>query len=228
MAEQVLVFDMDGVLVDVSDSYRACVQRTVRHFTGREITREAIQDYKNAGGWNNDWDLCHHLIAGAGVAVTYEQVVEQFNVFFLGKDGRPDALIYRERWVAKPGLLERLAARFDFALFSGRVWEEMEITLARFCRALRFDPIMTADRVEFQKPAPEGLLRIAEAHRGKRMWYVGDTIDDARAAWAAGVPFIGIAAPSNPRAGELAARLAGEGALAVLGDINELEKVLPE
>jgi HAD superfamily hydrolase (TIGR01548 family) len=228
MAEQVLVFDMDGVLVDVSDSYRECVQRTVRHFTGREITRETIQDYKNAGGWNNDWDLCHHLINGTGVAVTYEQVVEQFNVFFLGKDGRPDALIYRERWVAKPGLLERLAARFDFALFSGRVWEEMEITLARFCRALRFDPIMTADRVEFQKPAPEGLLRIAEAHRGKRMWYVGDTIDDARAACAAGVPFIGIAAASNPRAGELAARLAAEGALAVLDDINGLEKVLPE
>ncbi len=42
---QVLVFDMDGVLVDVTDSYRETIVRTVEHFTGRTITRESIQDY---------------------------------------------------------------------------------------------------------------------------------------------------------------------------------------
>jgi len=32
---EVLVFDMDGVLVDVSDSYRETIIRTVAHFTGK-------------------------------------------------------------------------------------------------------------------------------------------------------------------------------------------------
>ena len=29
---------------------------------------------------------------------------------------------------------------------------------------------------------------------GRKLWYVGDTVDDARSASAAGVPFIGIVA----------------------------------
>ena len=57
MAERILVFDMDGVLVDVSESYRETIQRTVEHFTGKRATRESIQDWKNRGGWNDDWAL---------------------------------------------------------------------------------------------------------------------------------------------------------------------------
>ncbi len=32
---RLIVFDMDGVLVDVSESYRETIVRTVEHFTGR-------------------------------------------------------------------------------------------------------------------------------------------------------------------------------------------------
>jgi HAD superfamily phosphatase len=54
---------MDGVLVDVTESYREPSQRTVEHFTGA-ASRPAreIQDYKNQGGWNDDWKLSHHMI----------------------------------------------------------------------------------------------------------------------------------------------------------------------
>jgi phosphoglycolate phosphatase-like HAD superfamily hydrolase len=38
----VIVFDMDGVLVDVTESYRETIRQTVQHFTGQEITRELI------------------------------------------------------------------------------------------------------------------------------------------------------------------------------------------
>src|SRR3989338_2424146 len=51
-----LIFDIDGVLVDVSKSYRAAIKQTVEHFTGKEITLEEIQALKNKGGYNNDWD----------------------------------------------------------------------------------------------------------------------------------------------------------------------------
>ena len=36
--KDLIIFDMDGVLVDVSESYRAAIQATVLHFTGTEPT----------------------------------------------------------------------------------------------------------------------------------------------------------------------------------------------
>ena len=48
MSDRLLVFDMDGVLVDVTESYRETIQRTVEHFTGRRISRPEIQDWKTA------------------------------------------------------------------------------------------------------------------------------------------------------------------------------------
>lgn len=224
MNREVLVFDMDGVLVDVTASYRETIRETVRRFTGREVSHEAIQDLKNAGGWNNDWELTHKLIADSGVQVDYDTVVAAFQALFLGSDG--DGWILRERWIPAPGLLEMLAARYRLAIFTGRLHEEAQLTLDRFAGGIRFDPVIGSDDVREGKPAPEGLFRIAEVTGSKRLWYVGDTVDDARAARAAGVPFIGVAAPGNPRRTELEALLSSEGAVAVVEDVNQLPNVL--
>jgi len=224
MAAEILVFDMDGVLVDVSESYRETICRTVEHFTGRKIPRELVQQYKNQGGWNNDWALSQRIAHDLGFDVDYDTVVAYFQSLFLG-DGS-DGLILRERWVARPGLFERLSQRYGFAIFTGRLREEAGLTLRRFASHLRFDPILGTDDVANGKPAPDGLLRIAECHPGARLTYVGDTVDDARCARAAGVPFIGIASPSSPRREELIGLLRAENAVAVLDDINRLEEVL--
>jgi len=223
MSGRILVFDMDGVLVDVTESYREAIQQTVERFTGRRVTRERIQDYKNQGGWNNDWDLSHHFIKDFGVEVPYGDVVDYFNAIFLGADG----LIYREHWVARDGLLDRLAQRYQLALFTGRLMVEVEVTLGRFAPKLAFEPIITADDGVAPKPSPEGLERIARLNPGKDLWYVGDTVDDARSARQAGVPFIGIAAPASLRRAELIDLFRAENAFAVLDDINQLEGVLP-
>jgi HAD superfamily phosphatase len=211
-----LVFDMDGVLVDVTASYREAIAQTVSHFTGWEISNQQIQDYKNQGGWNDDWQLSHHIVTQAGVQVPFEEVKAYFQSIFLGDNG----LIMREQWVARPGLLERLNERFHFALFTGRPKPEAELTLKRFAPELLFDPIVGMYDVENHKPAPDGLLRI----RGAR-YYVGDTVDDARSAKAARVPFIGIAAPANPRYLDLVFLFQAEGAYAIVDDINCLEEV---
>ncbi|ERH07652.1 MAG: haloacid dehalogenase superfamily, subfamily IA hydrolase, TIGR01548 [Halonotius sp. J07HN4] len=50
-----VVLDIDGVLVDVADSYRRAVVETVRRVYGETLSRAAIQPFKNAGGFNNDW-----------------------------------------------------------------------------------------------------------------------------------------------------------------------------
>src|SRR5580658_332099 len=102
---------MDGVLAEVTESYRESIQQTVGHFTGRRPTRDAIQQYKNAGGWNNDWALSQKIASDLGVEVDYGAVVDYFNHIFLGGDGGKDGdgLICRETWIPEPGLLDRLS-----------------------------------------------------------------------------------------------------------------------
>jgi HAD superfamily phosphatase len=224
MARQLIVFDMDGVLVDVTESYRQTIVRTVEHFAGVTLTRSQIQDYKNQGGFNDDWKLSHHIIAQHGVAVEFQTVVDYFQGLFHGNG--TDGLILRERWMARDGLFDRLAARFDLAIFTGRMRWEAEVTLRRFAPSLRFDPIIGMEDVTALKPAPEGLLKIAAAAGGRKIWYIGDTVDDARCARAAAVPFIGIASPGSPRRAELASLFQTEKAVAVVEDINQLESVL--
>jgi HAD superfamily phosphatase len=225
MSQPLLIFDMDGVLADVTESYRETIARTAAHFTGVEIAPERIQDYKNRGGFNDDWKLTQHIIASAGISVPFIDVVEHFQKLFLG-DGA-DGLILRERWVARPGMLESLNQRFRFAIFTGRPKPEVELTLNRFAPDLVFDPIVGMHDVEHRKPAPDGLLQIRGASGDSKLYYIGDTPDDARCARAAEVPFIGVAAPSNPRYLDLVFLFQEEGAFAIVDDINYLQEVFP-
>jgi HAD superfamily phosphatase len=212
----VLVFDLDGVLVDVAASYRETILRTIEHFAGRRVTREYLQEIKNRGGFNDDFHLSHLVIRELGVEARYEDVVDHFQSVFLGKNN--DGLILQEQWYPRDGLLERLSGDWRFAIFTGRTREEAQLTLDRFACHLTFDPIIGNQEVERGKPAPDGLLKIRAAYPGAKLLYLGDNIDDGRSAHAAGVPFIGIA----PAGSELTRLFLAEGARAVIEDVNEL------
>jgi len=224
MSNDIIVFDMDGVLVDVTDSYRETICQTVLHFTGREITNELIQDYKNAGGWNNDWALSQKIIADLGTPIEYQVVVDYFQSIFFGNGS--DGLIMREKWIAREGLLEALNKRFGFGIFTGRLRSEADVTLQRFVPEIQFEMIVADDDVANPKPAPDGLHMVAARFPGRKIWYIGDTVDDARSARSAQVSFIGIAGRENPRRAEVIKLLHTENAIAVLESINELETVL--
>jgi HAD superfamily phosphatase len=221
---EVIVFDMDGVLVEVSESYRQAIRDTVRHFTGQIVSHDLIQDFKNAGGWNNDWLLSHRLISDRGVRVDYPDVVDYFNRIFLGENG--DGLIRRERWVPSEQFLDRLAKHAALAIFTGRARYEADATLERCARHIRFDPIVTDELVANPKPAPDGLEIIKQHYPGKRIWFLGDTVDDARSARSAGVPFVGVSMKTNPRYAEISQTLYDDGAFAVLENVNELEPLV--
>jgi len=67
-----IIFDMDGVLIDVSGSYRKAIQRTVEIYLEtclgfdnkheKLVTDREISLFKSAGGFNNDWDLTSGLL----------------------------------------------------------------------------------------------------------------------------------------------------------------------
>ncbi len=215
-----IVFDMDGVLVDVTESYRETIVQTVKLLSGKTIERAAIQDYKNQGGWNNDWLLSQHILAQFGVDLPYETVVEEFQKIFFGPNGN-DGLMQREVWIDTTGTLLRLNQKYGFAVFTGRLRAEAQITLDRFAQGLRFQPVIGDDDVTQSKPDPEGLLKIANAR-----YYIGDTVDDARASRAAGVPFIGVGHRRDEGHAKTVTLMESEGAIAILESINELEQIL--
>ncbi|HUK18886.1 MAG TPA: HAD-IA family hydrolase [Bryobacteraceae bacterium] len=223
MNKPLLVFDMDGVLVDVTESYRETIARTVEHFIGRPVTHQRIQECKNRGGFNDDWKLSHHLVTAAGVDVPFEDVRNHFQSLFLGNGA--DGLMLRERWVARPGTLEKLAENFRFAVFTGRPRAEAQLSLDRFAQGLVFDPLIAMEDIENRKPAPDGLLRILRDNSDSKVFYIGDTVDDARCARAANMPFIGIATPSNPLYLDLVFLFQAECAYAIVDDINYLDEV---
>ena len=57
MQVDAVVLDIDGVLVDVADSYRRAIVESVDRVYGETITKADIQPFKNASGFNNDWEL---------------------------------------------------------------------------------------------------------------------------------------------------------------------------
>jgi HAD superfamily hydrolase (TIGR01548 family) len=57
MDADTVVLDIDGVLVDVADSYRRAIVESVERVYGETIARPAIQQFKDAGGFNNDWEV---------------------------------------------------------------------------------------------------------------------------------------------------------------------------
>ena len=70
--QALIVFDMDGVVIDVSESYRNAVRQTARLFLKGAVSWEKLPDplfsladlarVKQAGGLNNDWDLTFLII----------------------------------------------------------------------------------------------------------------------------------------------------------------------
>ena len=54
-----VVLDIDGVLVDVAASYRRAIIDSVERVYDATIPTAGIQSFKDAGGFNNDWELTY-------------------------------------------------------------------------------------------------------------------------------------------------------------------------
>ena len=128
-----LVFDLDGVVFDVSNSYRYAIQKTYEYFAGCPCSGAEMQEAKNRGGLSNDWDLTKYLLDKNGVEADYSKLVEIFQGIFYDpeKEGKKGA-IDNEEIVLTEEFFCALSKEYDLAVFTGRPREEAFYSLKKY------------------------------------------------------------------------------------------------
>jgi HAD superfamily hydrolase (TIGR01548 family) len=218
---KILIFDVDGVLVDVRLSYWLSGLETMHFITGKRVTWAEFHKWKSKPGNNDDWNMVSNWATTLGRPTTYEQAREAFQQFYWGKNGK-SGNVRKEKLVVTPQQIERWARRFELNLFTGRTRQEFSYTFDRWPATRHFRSVITMDDVKRKKPHPDGLLKILGRRDPRTALYVGDNVDDALAARDAHVPFMAILPPGTFEYRKRAERFRELGALALLPRILDL------
>lgn len=202
----IVVFDIDGVIRDVSHSYRRALADTVERFTeGRYRPAMAdIDTLKAEGCWNNDWEASQELIyryfeqqgqPRSQLGLDYGAVVAFFQSRYRGPN--PDdpeqwtGYICDEPLLLTVDYLEGLSqGQIAWGFFSGATRGSACYVLER--RLGLRGPVLVAMEDAPGKPDPTGLFQVVE--RLERDYslapttpvvYAGDTVADLQTVQAA-------------------------------------------
>lgn len=196
---RLLVLDIDGVLIDASESFPEAVRRALAELRpALPWTHAHFAAFKRVGGFNNDF----RLAAGA-LALSDADAAAELLPTLMAAEGRgfpdlegrirdlePEAQAAVQRHYAETIALERpLITRaelaregWDLAVLTGRPPEELDLAW----EVLGFElPGLCDSAPHLRKPEPGGLLQLADAFRAEEILFVGDTRDDASCLRAA-------------------------------------------
>ena len=221
LAPEAIVFDLDGVLADVSRSQSTAIIETGRSF-GVEIDVGDIERAKANGNSNDDWLLTQSLCRQKGTEVALDVVTDRYESLYQGSNGTP-GLKTHESPIVDGATWSRWASSRPLAVVTGRPRADAEEFLDRFDLSRQVSALVTRDDAPLKPdPAPVGLaLQILGV---RRAWMLGDTPDDLIAARGAGVIPIGVIAPGDdPERSRLSLRNAAR----ILDNTNQLEALLP-
>jgi HAD superfamily phosphatase len=222
-APEAVLFDMDGVLANVEGSYRQATLEATRSF-GVQVEREDLERAVLAGDANNDWILTQRFLAANGLEVSFDDVYERYQEFYIGTDERP-GLRETESLLVEPDVLQQLSKRVRLAVVTGRPRAEAEWFLEKVKVRDLFESVVCLEDGP-NKPDPTPVLIAMEQLGVSKAWMIGDTPDDVRAAAAAGVLPLAILAPgANPDTHEAA--LVEAGAVTILKNVASLLELLP-
>ncbi|MBI2971336.1 MAG: histidinol-phosphate transaminase [Candidatus Aenigmarchaeota archaeon] len=215
LRSRAILFDMDGILVDVGGSYRKSIQETVKFFTGTYPTDEAIRSLKNTGNYNNDWKLSFELIRRKVCAPELKTVIGKFQEFY-------SSYKTNERWLVDRNLLISLKKRYALGVVTGRPKKEALYALQSAGTKELFETLIAMDDVgDRLKPDPYGIQLAVTSIGVASAVYIGDSVEDIIAAKNAGIESIGVTSDSITKT-----LLLREGAKDVLDDVARLSEVL--
>jgi HAD superfamily phosphatase len=188
----IVVFDIDGVIRDVGNSYRRAICDTVENFTDNNWrpTLEDIDALKSEGIWNNDWKVSEELVyryfesqgqARARLNLDYDLLVDFFQQRYRGKNPQLfDGYIATEPLLLSPDYFQQLSANeIGWGFFSGATRGSAEYILKH--RLGLQEPVLTAMEDAPGKPDPTGLFAtIAQLTENPDcpLFYLGDTVAD--------------------------------------------------
>lgn len=195
--KSIVIFDIDGVIRDVTNSYRRALADTVEYFTHNAYrpTMADIDNLKGEGIWNNDWECSQELISRyyesqgkSEISCTYPEIVNFFQCRYRGS--QPDKPETWEGYITnEPLLVDR--TYFDtltnnnlaWGFFSGATNGSAEYILKH--RLGLENPVLVAMDDAPSKPDPTGLflaIELIEARfslpSGLPVVYLGDTVAD--------------------------------------------------
>ena len=222
-----ILFDMDGVLVDVTESYRKAIQETVQFFTGNAVEPSEIQKLKQKGGLNNDWDLTEAILVSRGKPVPKGEIIRKFQEFYLGTKGK-EGFIENEKWLLPKEKLVALHKQRNLGIVTGRPLAETRYVLKKFQVKDLFDLIIAMEDYppEKAKPDPYPIELALEILDTQDVIYIGDSVDDIEAAKRAGIRAMGCIPPGVSQIEKLRELLFERGAEKVLGKIEDIDTCL--
>ncbi|MGB8951711.1 MAG: histidinol-phosphate transaminase [Candidatus Aminicenantales bacterium] len=222
---QAVLFDLDGVLVDVSRSYRTAIKKTAEFFLNETISLSEIDARKLQTGYNNDWDVTAALIASRNKRVSRRKIISVFQGLYFGKKG--EGLISQERWLLPKNILLKLAKKYRLGIVTGRPRKEALFTLRKFGVEKFFSGVVSMEDVGRKpKPHPFGLRLALKRMNVRRAVYVGDIPDDMAAARAAGVTAIAVCRERIKKKALWKSRLKEAGARHIIPTVSSLTEVL--
>lgn len=219
---ELLIFDMDGVLVDVSSSYRQAIVRTAASF-GVSVTAADIAAQKAMGNANNDWRVTQRLMMAQGVDADFDEIVRRFEDLYQGTSTTPglwktEVLLTNRVW------LNRLKENgFGMAVVTGRPRRDADRLIDHFGLSGIFETMVCMEDGPL-KPDPWPLEEALRRTGARHAWMFGDTRDDMVACRRAGVLPVGVLAPGDCDREVLYAAGAGF----VVKNIENVESLLPE
>ncbi len=223
LAPEAILFDMDGVLVDESPSYREAIRQTCETF-GCDVSADEIAKKKLLGDANNDWIFSQRLLADHGLQVEFETVKERFEAIYQGDTEHP-GLWDREVRLVDPQWLRNLAQHYPLAIVTGRPRHDAVRFLENEGLIDCFSAIVCLEDGP-AKPRPDNVVNAMGQLNVNRAWMIGDTPDDVNAARKAGVIPFGIVAPTDDP--EFATtKLKQAGAADVVANLVQLGDMLP-
>jgi len=217
-----ILFDMDGVLVDVSASYREAIRLTAKSY-GVILQAEEIAKAKAEEGANNDWVVTQRLLERKGVKADLAEVTAHFEKMYHGTEEHP-GLYTKETLRIDKKILDLLAERFSLGIVTGRPRRDAERFLKISGIENYFQAVICQEDAP-QKPDPAPVTLAMKKMGVDRAWMIGDAPDDIAAARAASVLPIGMIAPGDCET-DVEDALYLKGAARVIKEFDELKELL--